>query len=130
MAAAVSSMAQNATVTIRNKSDYSLTVKVMQADGPKVAQLSIFPGGARAVSFASSGKFFCKTKAQKGIEKIYRKSDPFEVICDKRGYTEGTLEFFVSPGEGGDGQSISASEFEDDGEEKAPERKKKAPVKK
>ena len=58
---------------------------------------------------------FTKTKAVKdGIlgETLYRKGGTFTVQCDSEGYTEGTLEFYVSSGTGGSGQGISKSEFE------------------
>lgn len=43
---------------------------------------------------------------------LYRKTGSFFVQCNENGYTEGTLEFYVSSGTGGSGQGISKSEFE------------------
>ena len=34
------------------------------------------------------------------------------IQCDETGYSQATLQFFVSPGSGGTGQSISKAEFE------------------
>ena len=108
----------NASITIMNRSDYSLTVKIMKTGGRGLYRtVSISPKSSSMVSFFSSDSFYTKTKATKGgliPETLYRKTSAFSVQCDETGYTEGTLEFYVSSGTGGSGQGISKSEFESD----------------
>ena len=110
------SQSANASITISNRSDYALTVKILKTGGRGLYQtVYISPKSSRMVTFSSSDTYFTKTKAVKdGIfgETLYRKGGSFSVQCDSRGYTEGTLEFYVSSGNGGSGQGISKSEFE------------------
>lgn len=108
--------AQNsqAKLTISNRSDYTITVKVMRAEGGLYATRTISAHSSSTVSFSKTGRYYTKTKAQKGIETLYRQGGTFEMQCDDTGYTEGTLEFYVSGGSGASGQSISKAEFEKD----------------
>lgn len=108
----------NASITIMNRSDYSLTVKIMKTGGRGLYRtVNISPRSSNTVSFYSTDSYYTKTKATKGgliPETLYRKTSAFSVQCDENGYTEGTLEFYVSSGAGGSGQGISKSEFESD----------------
>ena len=108
----------SASITIVNRSDYTLTVKIMKTGGRGLySTVNIYPHSSNVVSFSSSDSYFTKTKATKGgliSETLYRKSGAFSVKCDETGYTEGTMEFYVSSGAGGSGQGISKSEFESD----------------
>lgn len=112
------SLHANASITIANRSDYTLTVKIMRTGGRGLySTVNIYPHSSTVVSFSSSDSYFTKTKATKGgliSEPLYRKSGAFSVKCDETGYTEGTMEFYVSSGAGGSGQGISKSEFESD----------------
>lgn len=105
-----------ATITIINRSDYSLTVKIMKTGGRGLYRtVNISAKSSSTVSFSSTDSYYTKTKATKGgliPETLYRKTGAFSVQCDESGYTEGTLEFYVSSGSGGSGQGISKSEFE------------------
>ncbi len=102
-----------ATLTIMNRSAYALTIKVMKTGGRGLYQtVSISPKSSSTVSFYSSDTFFTKTKASKGLETLYKKSGVFSIQCDEEGYSQATLEFFVSSGGGGTGQGISKAEFE------------------
>ena len=105
-----------ASITIMNRSDYSLTVKIMKTGGRGLYQtVNISPKSSSMVSFSSTDSYYTKTKATKGgliPETLYRKTGAFSVQCDANGYTEGTLEFYVSSGTGGSGQGISKSEFD------------------
>lgn len=103
---------QNASITISNRSDYTITVKIMKTEGGLYATRSIAPHSSSSVSFASSGNFYTKTKAEKGWETLYKQGGAFNIHCDYDGYTQGTLEFYVSGGYGSSGQSISKAEFE------------------
>lgn len=108
----------NASITIVNRSDYTLTVKIMKTGGRGLySMVNIYPRSSNVVSFSSSDSYYTKTKATKGgliSETLYRMSGAFSVKCDETGYTEGTMEFYVSSGAGGSGQGISKSEFESD----------------
>lgn len=102
-----------ATLTIMNRSSYTLTVKIMKTGGRGLYQtVSISPKSSSTVSFYRSDTFFTKTKASKGLETLYKKSGTFSIQCDEEGYSQATLEFFVSSGGGGTGQGISKAEFE------------------
>ena len=103
-----------ARLTISNKSDYAITVKVMKAEGGLYTTRTIGAHSSSTVSFSRTGMFYTKTKAQKGMETLYRQGSSFQMQCDNTGYTEGTLEFYVSGGYGASGQSISKAEFEKD----------------
>lgn len=114
-----SSKSTNASITIRNRSDYTLTVKVLRTGGRGLYRtLTISPNSSSIVTFSSSDNFYTKTMAVKSGflgETLYRKGGAFSIQCDSQGYTEGTLEFFVSSTGGGSmGQGISKSEFEKD----------------
>ena len=113
------SSSHNASLTIMNRSSYSLTVKIMRTGERGLYQtISIAPQSSGYVTFSKSDTFFTKTKATKGRETLYKKSSPFSVQCDATGYSQGTLEFFVSSGRGGgrggSGQGISKAEFDKD----------------
>lgn len=111
-----SSQSSLASITIVNRSDYTLTVKVMKQYGDLYQTVHLSPQSARTVSFAKSGNFYTKTKAEKDWSStLYKKGGSFCVQCDETGYTTGTLEYFISSTGGGSmGQSISKSEFERD----------------
>ena len=102
-----------ASITIMNRSDYSLTVKIMKTGGRGLYQtVNISPKSSSMVSFSSTDSFYTKTKASKRLETLYKKSGSFSIQCDERGYSQATLQFYVSSGNGGSGQSISKSEFD------------------
>ena len=102
-----------ASLTIQNKSSYTMTIKIMKTHGRGLYQIvTIGPQSSSTVYFSRSDTFFTKSKATKGMETIYKKTSPFTIQCDETGYSQATLQFFVSPGSGGTGQSISKAEFE------------------
>ena len=87
------SSSHNASLTIMNRSSYSLTVKIMRTGERGLYQtISIAPQSSGYVTFSKSDTFFTKTKATKGRETLYKKSSPFSVQCDATGYSQGTLE--------------------------------------
>lgn len=113
LVAPLSASAQSASLTINNRSNYTLTVKVMRATGGLYTTVTLTPHSSRSISFGSSGSFYCKTKAESWGETLYRKSGFFSVKCDSYGYTQGSLDFYVSSsGYGSSGSSISKAEFE------------------
>ena len=102
-----------ASLTIQNRSSYTMTIKIMKTNGRGIYQMvTIVPQSSSTVYFSRSDTFFTKSKATKGMETIYKKTSPFTIQCDEAGYSQATLQFFVSPGNGGTGQSISKAEFE------------------
>ena len=102
-----------ASLTIQNRSSYTMTIKIMKTNGRGLYQfVTIGPQSSSTVYFSRSDTFFTKSKATKGMETIYKKTSPFTIQCDETGYSQATLQFFVSPGNGGTGQSISKAEFE------------------
>ncbi|MCH5345801.1 MAG: hypothetical protein J1E63_01750 [Muribaculaceae bacterium] len=104
--------AENASLTINNRSGYTLTVKVMKVSGGLFQTVTISPNSSRTIYFGASGAFYCKTKAERWGETLYKKGGSFSVQCDSFGYTQGSLDFFVSSGYGSSGSSISKAEFE------------------
>lgn len=106
-------VSHNASLTIQNRSSYELTVKIMRTGGRGLYQtLTIAPYSSGYVSFSKSDSFYTKTKASKKLETLYKKSGAFSIQCDETGYSQATLQFYVSSGNGGTGQSISKSEFD------------------
>lgn len=102
----------DATVTIRNKSNITITVKVMKEQSRLHSQVVVEPQSSKLVSFPESGNFYTKTKAEKGLNALYKMGKTFNVYCEEYKYTEGTLEFYVYSTGGALGQSISKAEFE------------------
>ena len=107
-----STYSQSAKVSICNRSEDTITVKVMKSEGGLHSTVCLSPRSSRTVSFPKSGNFYTKTKAEKGWETLYKMGSQFNVYCENDGYTERTLEFYISSTGGASGQSISKSEFE------------------
>lgn len=105
-----------ATLTIWNRSVYSLTVKIMRTNGRGLYQtVYVGPQSSRCVSFSNSDTFYTKTKAEKAWEgTLYRMGSIFQIQNDSEGYSEASLTFFVSSSGGTSGKGISKSEFEKD----------------
>lgn len=107
------SYSTNASLTIQNRSSYTLTVKIMRTGGRGLYQtLVISPHSSGYVSFSRSDTFYTKTKASKSFETLYKKSGAFSIQCNENGYSQAIIEFYVSSGSGSSGHSISKSEFE------------------
>ena len=105
--------AQSASMTFKNRSDYTLTIKVMHTGGGLYSTITVGPNSSREIYFGSSGNFYCKTKAEKWSDTVYQKSSSFAVQNDSHGYSCGSMEFYVtSSSYGGGGSNISKAEFE------------------
>jgi hypothetical protein len=97
--------AQQASLTIINKSNRQMTTKIMKGTEKKFTLLdsvSISPKKQKIIYLSETGKYFTKTQAilvDKDSTKndtLYSKSNPFQVIADyKRGYSNITLKFTV-----------------------------------
>lgn len=105
---------QSASLTIKNKSGYTMTIKLMNAVTDSHYQtIYISSYSERTVYFSTSGSYYIKMKAEKGIETMYKKDSPFSIQCDDRGYSQATIEYYVSSNGGSNaGRSISKAEFE------------------
>ena len=104
---------EKASLTISNRSEYTLTIKIMRNNGGGLySTVSIPARSSRTVYFSNSGSFFTKLKAEKGIETIYKQDSPFSLQCDGSGYTEASISYYISSTAGSAGKSISRSEFE------------------
>ena len=102
-----------ASLNISNKSDYTLTVKLMRNNGGGLYTTVTIPArSSRTVYFSYSGSFYTKMKAEKGLETLYKQDSPFTIQCDSFGYTEASISYYVSSYGGSAGKSISRSEFE------------------
>ena len=103
----------SASLTIDNRSDYRVTVKVMRTNGRGLYQVVyLAPYCSTTIYFSSSDSFFAKSKADKGCTTLYKMGSSFSVRCDNFGYSQATLAYYVSGGNGGAGRNISKSEFE------------------
>lgn len=104
---------ENASLSISNRSEYTLTIKIMRVNGGGVySTVSIPAQSSRTVYFSHSGSFYTKLKAEKGLETIYKQDSPFSIQCDSNGYTEASMSYYISSYGGSAGKSISRSEFE------------------
>lgn len=103
----MNAFSQQATLTIINKSDRQLTVKVMKGPNEKKAVLfktdSVTPKGKQVIYISETGLYFTKTQAihyskedPKMNDTLYSKDRPFQVISDKRrGYSNITMKYTV-----------------------------------
>ena len=104
---------EKASLNISNRSDYTLTIKVMRNNGGGLyATVTIPAKSSRTVYFSNSGSFYTKMKAENGRETLYKQDSPFSIQCDSNGYTEASMSYYISSYGGSAGKSISRSEFE------------------
>jgi hypothetical protein len=109
-----------ARLTIENNSQRQMKVKIMKKGNIsslfEVIEISSF--NSYTVYFHESGTYFTKTKATiRGKDPICKKSQDFNVVNDKTGYSILTLTFTIKESKNpisAGGQTISNSEFEKD----------------
>ena len=102
-----------ASLSISNRSEYTLTIKVMRNNGAGLYTTATIPAkSSRTVYFSNSGSFYTKMKAENGWETLYKQDSPFSIQCDSNGYTEASMSYYISSYGGSAGKSISKSEFE------------------
>ena len=105
--------AEKASLSISNRSDYTLTIKVMRCnEGGLYTTVTIPARSSRIVYFSNSGSFYTKLKAENGWETLYKQDSPFSIQCDSNVYTESSMSYYISSYGGSAGKSISRSEFE------------------
>lgn len=106
IAISVQSFSQQASLTIINKSNRYLTVKIMKGPEKKATFYKtdkVSPKGTQIIYFSETGRYFTKSQAvliNKDTtitnDTLYSKDNPFEVIADKkRGYSNITMKFTV-----------------------------------
>lgn len=104
---------ERASLSISNRSEYTLTIKVMRNNGGGLYTTVTIPAkSSRTVYFSNSGSFYTKMKAENGWETLYKQDSPFSILCDSNGYTEASMSYYISSYGGSAGKSISKSEFE------------------
>jgi hypothetical protein len=116
-------LCQNATMTIKNKSDRYVNVKLMH--GPERKSVlyktdSIPPKSSIVFDVTETGLYFTKLRAilydKKNPEKndtIYSKNRPMQMISDsKRGHSNVTIEFTVKESKQQTSLSISRKEYD------------------
>jgi hypothetical protein len=97
--------AQQASITIINKSDRDLTIKIMRGSEKKFTFFvsdHVVPRGKQVIYFSEPGRYFTKsqaileTKDTLKRDTLYSKGNPFIVFADKkRGYSNITLKYSV-----------------------------------
>lgn len=115
--------AQNATITIKNKSDRNVNLKLMHGPERKAVLYktdSIAPKGTIVLDVFETGLYFTKLQAilydKKDPAKndtIYSKDRPIQLISDKkRGYSNFTIEFKVKESKNENSISITRKEYD------------------
>ncbi|WP_317309367.1 hypothetical protein [Phocaeicola plebeius] len=109
------SQKKNASITFRNSSDYTMTLKIIHSFGGLYTTVSLPAHSSRAVSFSKSGTFKLKIKATPRYgQSSYHDGGKFSVTSTETEWTEGEMTFRMSMYGSGLGPSISAKEFESD----------------
>lgn len=114
---------QNATITIKNKSDRQLNVKLMHGNDRKNVLHktdSIAPKGTIVFDVFETGFYFTKTRAilydKKDAAKndtIYSKDRPMQLISDnRRGHSNVTIEYKIKESKENSSVSINRKEFD------------------
>lgn len=102
----------NASITFKNQSDYTMTLKIIHSYGGLYTCVSLSPHSQRTVSFGKTSSYKLKIKAVHYGRASYHDGGSFSVTCNSREWTEGEMSFQLSSYGSGLGPSISAKEFE------------------
>lgn len=116
-------LAQNATITIKNKSNRYMYVKLMQGPERKAVLYktdSIAPKSSSVIDVTQTGMYFMKTRAilfdENDPEKndtIYSKDKPMQLISDnRRGHSNITIEFKVKEAKNPGTIAITRKEYD------------------
>jgi hypothetical protein len=114
---------QNATITIKNKSDRYLNVKLMQGNDRKniLYKLdSVGPKEKLVFNVLETGFYFTKTRAilydkkdPNNNDTIYSKDKPMQLLSDKkRGHSNVTIEYKIKESKENSSISINRKEFD------------------
>lgn len=101
-----------AKLTFRNKSDYTMTLKVLYAGGGLYSTIVLQPHSSKVMTFGKSDSFKLKIKAEHYGSVSYHDGGNFSITCTETQWTEGEMSFSLSTYGSGLGPSISKSEFE------------------
>ena len=101
-----------ASITFKNRSDYSMVVKIIKSYGGLYTTVYLGAQSSRTVTFDHSSSYKLKIKATHNGRTSYHKGGDFSVTCTEREWTEGSMEFRMSTYGSGLGPTISAKEFE------------------
>lgn len=113
---------QNATITIKNKSERNINVKLMKGNERKseVYKIdSVAPKSSLVLNVYETGFYYTKLRAIQYDKKkpenndtIYSKDRPIQVISDKkRGHSNVTIEFKIKESKENGSVSITKKEF-------------------
>lgn len=103
---------QTASITFKNKSDYTMILKIMKIYGGLYASVTLSPRSNRTVTFPNTSSYKLKIKAVRNGRPSYHDGGKFSVTCNDYEWTEGAMEFMLSTYGSGLGPTISAKEFE------------------
>lgn len=104
---------QQASITFKNQSDYTMTLRILYAAGGYYTTVSLRPHSYSTVKFSKSGNFKLKIKATSSYgQTSYHDGGKFSVTCNDREWTEGEMSFQMSTYGSGLGPTISAQQFE------------------
>lgn len=114
---------QNATITIKNKSDRHVNLKLMHGPERKAVLYkadSIAPKGTLVLDVFETGLYFTKLQAIQYDKKdpskndtVYSKDRPMQLISDKkRGHSNVTIEFKVKESKADNSVSITRKEYD------------------
>ena len=107
------SSSQKASITFRNQSDYTMTLRIIYAGGGYYSTVSLRPHSSSKVTFSKSGSFKLKIKASSSYGQVsYHDGGKFSVTCTSSEWTEGEMSFQLSSYGSGLGPSISAKQYE------------------
>ncbi len=109
--------AESAKLTIINRSDRTLTVKVMKQSDGLYTTLYVGAKQSRTCYFSQQGYYYTKTKAEKSFsETMYSKDDAFFVQNNSQGYSVLEITYWIEESQypQSSGTRISKSQFEND----------------
>ena len=109
---AFSYSSQDASVKFTNKSNYSMTLRIINSNGGLYLTVQLYANSSRNVSFSSTSSYKLKIKAVHNGQTSYHDGGNFSVTCTKTQITEGEMTFSMSTYGSGLGPTISAKEFE------------------
>lgn len=103
-----------ASIVFKNKSEYTMTLKIVGIYGGLYTTVSLYPQSSNRVYFGSTCTYKLKIKAERNGSASYHDGGNFSVTCNEREYTEGEMSFSLSTYGSGLGPRISAQEFYND----------------
>lgn len=103
---------QKASYIFRNKSDYSMVIKIMHQYGGLFETVYLPAHSNQTVLFGYSAVYKLKIKATRNGQSSFHNGGSFAVTCTDTEWTEGEMSFQMSTYGSGLGPTISESEFE------------------